>query len=55
MDSKQKVRRGFSLPPGSLDLSSTFHLRYLLAGIDTPPFNIGDAKLILVDREEPDL
>ena len=40
-------------PSNFPDFASNFQLRYLLAGINTPPFNIGNAKFVFGTREEP--
>ena len=32
---------------------SNYQLRYLLAGIDSPPFDIGNAHFVFVNRDEP--
>jgi len=40
-------------PSNFPDSATNFQLRYLLAGIDTPPFSISNAKFVFVDREEP--
>lgn len=40
-------------PSNFPDFATNFQLRYLLAGINAPPFSIGNAKFVFVDREEP--
>ena len=39
--------------PANMTGSPNFQIRYLVAGIDSPPFPIGNAKFIFLSREDP--
>ena len=40
-------------PTNFADTYSNYQIRYLLAGADSPPFNIDNGKFVFVTREEP--
>jgi len=40
-------------PDNFPDSASNFQLRYILAGLDSPPFNIANAQFVFVNGEEP--
>ncbi|MCH8815308.1 MAG: hypothetical protein IH957_09480 [Chloroflexi bacterium] len=44
-----------ALEPQNFDLSevSNFQLRYIIAGVNAPPFDIGNAHFVFLSREDP--
>jgi hypothetical protein len=40
-------------PTNFADIYANYQIRYLLAGADSPPFNIDNGKFVFVTREEP--